>query len=139
MVVHVNLDVLETGLGVAAVETGHRISAGEARRLSCNAAIIPMVLGGDSIPLDLGRERRLFTKHQRIAMDHTHHGCATDGCQVPPGRVEYHHLHAWHQGGRTDLKDGISLCSPHHHMADHPELWDLQHLPNGAVRFTRRQ
>ena len=78
-------------------------------------------------------------KHQRIAMDHTHHGCATDGCQVPPGRVEYHHLHAWHQGGRTDLKDGLPLCLPHHHMADHPDLWDMQRLPNGAVRFTRRQ
>ena len=39
-------------LGAAAVETGHRISAAEARRLACNAAIIPMVLGGDSMPLD---------------------------------------------------------------------------------------
>ena len=98
-----------------------------------------MVLDGDSIPLDLGRERRFFSKHQRIAMDHTHHGCAADGCQAPPSRVEYHHLKAWHQGGRTDFKDGLPLCSPHHHMADHPELWDMQRLPNGAVRFTRRQ
>jgi hypothetical protein len=98
-----------------------------------------MVLDGDSMPLDLGRERRFFSKHQRIGLDHTYGGCATDGCHMPPSRVEYHHLHAWHKGGRTDLKDGIPLCSPHHHMADHPELWDTQRLPNGAVRFTRRQ
>ena len=53
---------------------------GEARRLACKAGIIPMVLDGASMPLDLGRERRLFSKHQKIALDHQYHGCAADGC-----------------------------------------------------------
>ena len=138
LVVHVGLDVLRTGVGVAAVETGHRISAAEARRLACQAAIIPMVLGGDSMPLDLGRERRLFSKHQKIALDHQYQGCAAETCDLPPSRVEYHHTNPWHQGGRTDLAHGLPLCPPHHHMADHPTLWDMRRLPTGAIRFTRR-
>ncbi|HET9516800.1 MAG TPA: DUF222 domain-containing protein, partial [Actinoplanes sp.] len=138
VVVHVHLDTLRSGLGVAAVETGHRGSAAEARRLACQAGIIPMVLGGDSMPLDLGRERRLFSKHQKIALDHTYGGCAAESCDLPPSRVEYHHSDPWHRGGRTDLKDGLPFCPPHHHMANHPELWDMKRLPTGGIRFTRR-
>jgi hypothetical protein len=80
----------------------------------------------------------LFSKHQRIAMDHTHGGCAADGCDMPPSRVEYHHTKPWHKGGKTDLADGLPFCPPHHHMADHPETWDLRRLPTGGIRFTRR-
>ena len=140
MVVSVHLDTLQAGLGVATMETGTRISAGEARRLACQAGIIPMVLGGDSMPLDVGRERRFFTRHQRIGMDHLYGGCAAEGCDLPPSRVEYHHdTEPWRNNGKTNLKDGLPLCPPHHHMADHPETWDKRRLPTGAIRFTRRQ
>jgi hypothetical protein len=53
--------------------------------------------------------------------------------------VEYHHKNPWSTGGRTDLKDGIPLCPPHHHMADHPETWTMRRHPDGSIRFTRRQ
>lgn len=138
LVVQIALDALESGGGVATVETGHRVSAGEARRLACGAGIIPMVLDGASVPVDLGRERRLFTKHQRIALDRQYGGCAADSCDREPSRVEYHHLDPWHRGGRTDLRNGLPLCSPHHHMADDPTRWDMRRLPGGGVRFTRR-
>src|SRR3954468_3737331 len=139
VVVTVALDALRTGLGIAAVETGHRISAGEVRRLACRAGIIPMVLGGASEPLDLGRERRLSSKYQRIALNHHDRGCAATNCDRPPSWTEAHHEHAWAKGGRTDLAHGIPLCPPHHHMADHPDTWDMRRLPPGGVRFTRRQ
>ncbi len=138
MVVTVGLDVLQTGIGTAVTENGTKISAGEARRLACTAGIIPMVLGGDSMPLDLGRERRLFSKHQKIAMDHQYGGCAAEGCDRSSSWVEYHHSEPWHRGGRTDLEDGLPFCPPHHHMADHPELWDMRRLPTGGIRFSRR-
>jgi len=139
MVVTVGLEVLQSGIGTALTDTGTKISAGEARRLACKAGIIPMVLGGDSMPLDLGRERRLFSRHQKIALDHTYRGCAAESCDRSSAWVEYHHTQPWHQGGRTDLEDGLPFCPPHHHMADHPELWDLRRLPAGGIRFTRRQ
>ena len=41
-------DTLVSGLGVATTSTGDRITAGQARRLACQAGIIPVVLGGDA-------------------------------------------------------------------------------------------
>ena len=51
-----------------------RISAGEARLLACNAGLVPAVLSGRSEPLDLGRERRLHSIHERraLALDPRH-------------------------------------------------------------------
>ena len=101
LVVTLGIDALMSGIGVATVDTGHRISAAEARRLACKAGIIPMVLDGDSVPLDLGREQRLFDRYQKIAINHRYHeaGCAADNCDRPPAWMEYHHEDPWHLGG----------------------------------------
>ena len=139
VVVTVPLEVLRTGLGAAGVDTGHRISAGEVRRAACRAGIIPTVLGGSSQPLDLGRKRRLFSRYQRIALAQMYGGCAAVNCDRPPDWTEAHHEHAWSRGGATDLEHGIPLCPPHHHMADHPESWDMRRMPTGGVRFSRRR
>ena len=139
VVVTIGLDALMSGLGAAGLETGERVSAGQARRLACAAGLIPMVLDGDSLPLDLGRSKRLFNKHQHLALRQVYGGCAAVNCDRPPSWTEAHHLTAWQHGGRTDLRAGILLCPPHHHMADHPEAWHMEHQPHGGVRFTRRQ
>jgi hypothetical protein len=139
LVVTIGIEALRSGVGAGTLETGERISAGEARRLACRAGIIPMVLDGDSVPLDLGREQRLFDRYQRIAMAQRFGGCATEGCDRPPSWTEAHHKHPWRQGGRTDLAAGLPLCPPHHHMADHPKQWDMGTLPSGRVRFRKRQ
>ena len=138
LVVTIGYDALVSGIGVAVTDTGCRISAGEARRLACRAGIIPVVLGGDSMPLDVGREQRLFDRYQKIAINHRYDGCAAHNCDRPPAWMEYHHQDPWHQGGHTDAKKGISLCPPHHRMADHPQTYDQTRLPNGKIRFTRR-
>lgn len=62
LLVTIGLEALMSGIGAASLDTGARISAGAARRLACKAGIIAMVLNGDSIPLDMGREERLFSK-----------------------------------------------------------------------------
>lgn len=138
LVVSIGLDALMSGIGAASLDTGGRISRA-ARRLACKAGIIPMVLDGDSVPLDLGREQRLFNKYQRIALAHQYGGCAAVNCDRPPAWAEAHHPEQWVNGGRTDLRNGLPLCPPHHHMADHPESWNMKRLPNGGVRFSRRQ
>ena len=138
LLVTIGVDALMSGLGVAVLDTGHRISAGEARRLACRSGIIPMVLDGDSMPLDLGRERRLFDRYQKIAINHRYNGCAAHTCDRPPAWVEFHHEDPWSRVGPTDVKNGISLCPPHHRMADHPETYDMRRLPDGRVRFSRR-
>jgi hypothetical protein len=138
LVVTIGVDALMSGLGVAALDTGHRVSAGEARRLACKAGIVPMVLDGDSMALDVGRERRLFDRYQKHAINQRYHGCAAHNCDRPPAWVEFHHEEPWSRGGATDVRNGISLCPAHHPMADHPGDYDMRRLPDGRVRFSRR-
>ena len=124
--------------GVAQSGTGDTITAGEARRLACTAGIIPVVLGGRSEILDLGRTRRLFSGPQRKAMAIRDRRCRTEGCDIPAAWCEAHHAELpWARGGRTDLEHGVSLCSWHHHRAHDPR-YRADRLSNGDYRFTRR-
>ncbi len=137
VIVTLDLQTLLTGVGVALVGD-QPISAGEARRLACNASIVPAVLGGESEVLDLGRARRLFTPGQRKAMAVRDRRCRAEGCDIPAAWCEAHHARVpWVAGGRTDLDDGVLLCSWHHHRA-HDHHYDQRRLPNGDLRFSRR-
>ena len=126
MLVTVPLETLRTGTGsasIAGVDTP--ISAGTARRLACQANIIPVVLGGASEVLDVGRSSRLFTRGQRLAMAVRDRGCTWPGCEAPPGWCEAAHAkNPWHAGGKTNLADGALLCSYHHHRLDN-DGWTL--------------
>jgi hypothetical protein len=133
------LDTLRSGLGVGVLDDGTHIPAGEVRRLACNAGIIPVVLGGKSKVLDLGRVRRFYTGSQKRAMAIEHPTCRTEGCTVPAGWCDAHHFaKPWSQGGRTDLKDGKLLC-PWHHTRSHDDRYLVNELPNGDVRFHKRR
>jgi hypothetical protein len=64
--------------------------------------------------------------------------CRAEGCTIPAAWCEAHHWATpWSQGGRTDLNDGLLLCSWHHHRA-HDHTYDTNRTPNGDVRFSRR-
>src|SRR5688572_21044080 len=58
VVVTMPLETLTAGLKAAQLDTGHRVSPGSARRLACEAGIIPASLGGLSQVLDPGRKSR---------------------------------------------------------------------------------
>ncbi|NYD40460.1 HNH endonuclease signature motif containing protein [Nocardioides panaciterrulae] len=137
MVITVDKDDLISGLGHATLATGAEISIGEARRQACTAGILPAVLGGDSVLLDLGRTKRLFDKSQRIAMTLRDRECRAEGCHVPAAWTEAHHKRRWFDGGDTNLADGVLLCSWHHHRA-HDDRYLVKYLPNGDARFRRR-
>ncbi|WP_231496232.1 HNH endonuclease signature motif containing protein [Nocardioides sp. URHA0032] len=136
-VVLLDLDVLLGRLEKAGVlDTGEKISPALARRLACQAGIIPVVLDGDSQPLDVGRKRRLFSEAQRTAMLVRDRGCRAEGCDRATG-LHAHHKQRWTDGGHTNLKDGISLC-PWHHARAHDTGYRTTHHPNGDVTFHRR-
>jgi hypothetical protein len=139
IVAHIDLDDLVSGLGAATLDGGARIGAGEIRRLACEASILPLVMNGDSVPLDLGRGQRLHSHHQRIALSATHDSCAVGGCERPFAWCEiHHHRLSWSKQGRTDLDNGLPLCGYHHRRA-HDNRWDLRHHPSGDYRFHRRR
>ena len=121
VVVTISEDKLKTGVGEATLTTGTTISAAQARRLACNAGLLPLVLGGDSAILDLGLTQRLFDRYQRIALAIRDQGCIFPSCDRPPAWTEAHHIQAWLDGGPTDLSNGCLLCHFHHHLIHHGE------------------
>ena len=148
VVVTLSLDALLAELGTAELlgarlvpgddASGDQITAAQARRLACTAKIIPAVLGGDSLPLDLGRAQRLFSPAQRKALLLRDKTCRAEGCDIPGTWAEAHHLVPWSSAGRTDLANALLLCSHHHHRA-HDAGYGTDRLANGDLRFHRRR
>ena len=129
---------LPGGLESADLLTGHPLSPAEARRLACEAGIDPVVLGGDSEPLDYGRTKRFHTPGQRrliFARDRT---CRAEGCEIPASWCHVHHGKPWVPDGPTNVKDGVTLCS-RHHTAVHDPRYQTARQPDGRLRFTRIQ
>jgi Domain of unknown function (DUF222) len=137
VLVTIDLETLKSELGTADLLTGSTITASEARRLACTAGIIPVVLGGDSEILDLGRTRRLHSTAQRKAMALRDRHCRGEGCTVPATFCEAHHKKPWANGGTTTLDDSALLCSWHHHRI-HDPAYRHEYLPNGDIRYHRR-
>ncbi|WP_062516249.1 HNH endonuclease signature motif containing protein [Demequina gelatinilytica] len=109
------------------------LTAGTLRRMAVDAEILPAVLGGASEVLDLGRQVRLFTRRQRLAIIERDGGCAF--CHAPPAWVSVHHIKWWHRdGGRTDLADAVALCTSCHHRI-HDDGWEVC-VRAGTVWFT---
>jgi len=133
LVVTIELDDLRSGLAAATLATGTRLSATETRRLACSAGIVPAVLDGGGLPLDLGRSRRLFSPHQKTAIGLRDLGCVASGCDRPPAWSEVHHPVPWSRGGRTDLDNAVMLCPRHHHQA-HRDGWQFQRDEHGHVQ-----
>jgi hypothetical protein len=123
----VDLQTLCHGLhhhSICETSNGAALSPATARRLACDANLIPLVMGGPSQPLDQGRARRVATRTQRRALRAAHRTCAVPGCTVPFDWCQIHHLRDWRQHGPTDLANLAPLCHRHHHMV-HEGGWTL--------------
>lgn len=102
------------------------VSIETVERLSCTQGTVPVVVDGYGQPLDVGREHRLFTPRQRIALATRDGGCLWTGCDRPPSWCEAHHIEHWaRDGGRTDIADGVLLCK-HHHLLLHDHHWEIE-------------
>jgi len=117
VVVTMTLETLRGGLAAAALDSGEEISAGQARRLACEAGLVPAVLGTGSVVLDLGRRTRLHTAAQRLALTIIQKHCQHPTCDVPAARCHVHHVLGWARGDPTDLAHAQLLCPRHHHLA----------------------
>jgi len=123
------------GAGLGWLDTGAPISPAEARRLACDAHIVPAVLGGDSQVLDLGRTRRLFTGPIRRALILRDGGCVFPGCDRPARWAEGHHLRPWADGGTTTLANACLICRRHHRLLHNTSGWQARLGPDGHPEF----
>ncbi len=101
------------------------ISIETVERIACSQGTIGITFDPDGQPLDVGREQRLYTPRQRIALAARDGGCRWPGCERPPAWTEAHHTKHWQRDdGRTDVADGVLLCR-HHHLLLHNNHWEI--------------
>ena len=122
----VNAHALATGEGTGMIE-GHpdRIPLVDVHTGLCEGHL-PMTFSEDGTVLDLGRDERLFTERQKVALAVRDGGCMDPDCSRPPSWTEAHHIDHWHRDdGRTDLADGILLCR-RDHLRYHNQGWEVK-------------
>lgn len=126
VVVHIDAGTLMGSVGAASIEGVEApISAATARRMAADAGIIPLVLGGDGVPIDVGATQRFFTPAQRRAMAARDGGCVWPDCTAPPRWCDAAHIAPWARTKRTDLRNGVLLCHYHHRRFD-TDGWQLR-------------
>jgi hypothetical protein len=115
-------------------ETGE--TGGLAARLRAAVALLPPVLGGGPTqPLEVGRTTRVVSAAQRAALSVRDGGCAFPGCDRSQAWCEAHHLRHWLHGGPTDLANLTLLCRTHH-RAVHEGSWRLHRQTGGQLTAT---
>jgi len=126
-----DLDDLQAKIGAAPgyLDTGVPISIPAVRKVACDANIIPILMGSDGQPLDIGRTTRTIPTGIRRALTARDQGCAFPGCDRPPSWCDAHHLIFWADGGHTALCNLCLLCN-HHHDTVHHDGWDITMINN---------
>jgi hypothetical protein len=131
-----DIDVLAgTRTGRAELIDGTPVAPETIERWACDSAIVRHVLKGQSEPLDIGRQTKVWTTAQRRAISLRDHGrcrwlnCWRRTCDV-------HHVIWYRKGGITAVSNGCLLC-PHHHTFVHERGFRITGEPNGALTFWR--
>jgi len=136
VLVQLSLDELGARLaGARLLDDTGTLPAAVARRLCCDAQLIPTVLDGRSVPLDLGRSARFFSTAQRHALAVRDPAAAPSPAastphrlqRPPPGRMG--NPHRTHQPGQR----GAALPAPPPHRA--PARLDRPHRTQRPTRI----
>jgi hypothetical protein len=118
-------ELLKEQPGLAELEAGGFVDAGSARRIACDAKVLPMVLGSKSDVLDFGQLKRIVPHRLRRALIYRDKGCRFPGCQRPPRQCQAHHVVHWADGGPTTMDNTVLLCGHHHRLIHHSE-WKVR-------------
>ncbi|GEL18373.1 HNH endonuclease signature motif containing protein [Pseudonocardia asaccharolytica] len=115
----VRLEDLEARARSAVLDFGGSLTPPELRMLACDAAVVPIVLGGAGQPLDVGRSTRTIPDGLRRAVAARDGGCAFPGCGRTPSWCQVHHILPWERGGETKRDNLVMVCRVHHRMVHH--------------------
>lgn len=129
----VRLEDLENRCRSALLDFGGATSPAALRALACDAAVIPVVLGGKGQPLDVGRATRTIPDGLRRAVAARGGGCEYPGCDRPPSWCEVHHVVPWQDGGPTAVHNCVMLCRVHHRLI-HRSAWVVR-IRDGLPEF----
>jgi hypothetical protein len=124
------------------VATAHLEDGGDALpgsvvdRALCDVGSVEVTVDSCGNPLDVGREERLFTPKQKLALALRDGGCLWPGCRARASYCEAHHSEQWAEGGRTDIESGVLLCR-FHHMLLHNAGWKIRRDERGLFVLHR--
>lgn len=126
LMVTMSLTDLQHRVGAATTlgsrDHGSLLGPETARRIACDARVIPMLLGSAGEVLDHGRAERLFTPAQARAVLLRDRHCSFPGCDIPGFWGQLHHVWHWLDGGPTDLLNAALLCARHHTIVHRDRL-----------------
>jgi Domain of unknown function (DUF222)/HNH endonuclease len=128
----VSWETLRGALDDVVLPGENRLTAGEARRIACDARILPVVMNGTSTPVDIAVPAYVVPAHIRRALVLRDRGCVFPACDRPASACDSHHIHAWLQGGPTQLDNLVLLCA-HHHRLIHRSEWTVQLIDDRAI------
>ena len=100
------------------------LPAATVQRLACDSSVMRVLFEADSLPIDVGRSRRLVDGGLRKALAVRDKHCQWPGCERPASWCDGHHLVHWVDGGETNLENTVLLCKRHHRMV-HEGGWKL--------------
>ena len=69
-------------------------------------------------PLNLYRTQRHASHKQRLVMSFLHPTCVAPGCNKGSKFCQAHHVHAWKNGGETNITNLVPLCKFHNGRND---------------------
>lgn len=136
VIVTIPLEALERRLADAwgLLPSGAYVTPETARRIACDAEIVPAVLNGRQV-IDIGLGQRGFSDHVRRAAVLRDGDC----CVYPQCRNPRKHAHHWRRhwvdNGESDLDNCAWLCGFHHYLV-HEGGWNMRREADGGYTFT---
>ncbi|WP_419863646.1 DUF222 domain-containing protein [Candidatus Poriferisodalis sp.] len=125
------MDPLAVPGAAAITENGTVLGAADLRRIACDTQVIPVVMGGPSEVLDVGRAKRTIPPGLRRALIARDQRCVWPGCERAPVHCDGHHIQHWIDEGPTCLDNLALLCHVHHHRLHEYNL--VLHPPTGPA------
>ena len=112
------------GAAAAEMEFSLPISSTSVRRMACDCSVTRVLLSQDSMPVDVGRSKRVISVALGRALKARDGNCKWPTCERSASMCDGHHLMHWIDGGPTDLDNLVLLCRRHHRMV-HEGGWQL--------------
>jgi hypothetical protein len=137
VIVHADIEALagDDAQAGCRLADGPPICAESARRLACDASLLP-ILHGPRGALDVGRKTRAIPPSMRRALEDRDEGrCRFPGCENHRW-VDAHHIVHWARGGETKLDNLVLLCG-HHHRLVHEGGFGVARSGGGSLVFRR--
>ncbi|MUM01204.1 HNH endonuclease signature motif containing protein, partial [Mycolicibacterium sp. CBMA 334] len=124
IVVTTTLQELHAGAGVAVTTGGSKLSIPDVIRLAAHALHYLAVFDGHTtVPLHLGRTKRIATAGERLMLFARDRGCTRPGCTACGHRCQAHHAHKdFAQGGLTNINELTLGCGPDQRLVG-PGKW----------------